>query len=154
MKIQCARENEVLEIVSCGRWPEHCPVELQTHIGECSMCRDVLDVALALHEDRNAVHSNANIPSADLVWWRAELRARQEALRTVSRPITLAETFGAAAGIGVALALAKSAWPWLKTSFALPDLSVFSFSQAGLVIVFAVAVLVIAPLAYLALSDE
>ena len=154
MKNQCSREHEVMETVSCGRWPEHCPVELRAHISDCSICRDVLDVALALHQDRDSAYPHAHVPSADLVWWRAELRARQEAMRTASRPITITETFGAAAGIGVAVALMKSAWPWLKTTFVLPDLPLFSFSQAGLVIVFALAVLVIAPLAYLALSDE
>jgi hypothetical protein len=96
----------------------------------------------------------AQIPSADLVWWRSELRARQEAIRTVSRPITIVESLGAAAAIGAALAVLKITWPWLKTSFALPDLSVFSLSPAGLVVAMALAILVIAPLAYLALSDE
>ena len=84
MKTSCQREQEVLEAVSCGRWPEQCSEELRTHISDCSICKDVLEVAIALHADRNAVHPMAQIPSADLVWWRSELRARQEAIRTVS----------------------------------------------------------------------
>jgi hypothetical protein len=69
--------------------------------------------------------------------------------------LTLVETFGAAAGVGVSVALVKIAWPWLKTLLVLPDFSVLSFSQWSVVIAFAVAVLVIAPLAmYVVLSDE
>ncbi len=151
----CPREQELMEIVSCERWPDRCPDELHTHITGCAICTDVLEVALALHEDREIAHVNAQIPSAGLVWWRAELRARQEAIRTVSRPMTLVEAFSAAAGIGVAAALLVPAWSWLKTFFVLPDFSALSASHLGLVIGFALAVLVIAPLAmYLVLSDE
>ena len=69
--------------------------------------------------------------------------------------MTLVEAFGAAAGVGVSVALVKIAWPWLKPLLVLPDFSLLSFSQWGVVIPFALAILVIAPLAmYLVLSDE
>jgi hypothetical protein len=89
------------------------------------------------------------------MWWRAELRARQEAVRKASRPMTLVEAFGAAAAIGVGVALLRRAWPWLQRFLAIPDLSALSFTQLAIVIAFAVGILVIAPLAmYLVLSDE
>ena len=153
--IECLREHEVMETVSCGRWPDHCPAALRAHVASCLICADVLEVALALHGDRAAQLRDAQIPSADLVWWRSELRARQEAMRTASRPMTLVEAFGAAAGVGVSVALVKIAWPWLKPLLVLPDFSLLSFSQWSVVIAFALAILVIAPLAmYLVLSDE
>jgi hypothetical protein len=152
---ECRRECEVVEAVGCGRWPERCPVELRDHVGSCAVCSQVLEVALALHDDREAACSQAEIPSAGLVWWRAELRARQEAMRAASRPITFAQAFGGAAAIGVALALLNRVWPWLKQLFALTDFSTFSVVQWGVVIGFALAVLVIGPLAmYLVLSDD
>jgi hypothetical protein len=144
-----------MEIVSCGRWPEQCPEELRVHIAACAICGDVLEVALALHEDRGSVHAHAQIPSADLMWWRAELRARQEAVRKASRPISFVAAFGAASAVGVVVALLSSAWPWLERFLVVPDLSALSFTQLAIVIAFAVAILVIAPLAmYLVLSDE
>jgi hypothetical protein len=69
--------------------------------------------------------------------------------------MTLIQAFGAAAGVGAAVAILSQAWPWLKRLLALPDLATLSLSQWGLVIAIAFAVIVVAPLAmYLALSDE
>jgi hypothetical protein len=151
---ECLREHEVMEIVGCGRWPNRCAEELRAHVASCEICSDVLEIAIAFHEDRET-QAAVQVPSPGLVWWRAELRARQEAMRVVSRPMTLVQALGAAAGIGAAVALLSQAWPLLKTLFAFPDVSALSFSQWGIVIVIAVAVIVIAPVAmYLALSDE
>src|SRR2546425_10437039 len=151
---ECLREQEVMDSVACGRWPDRAPADLREHLTQCALCASVLEVALALHEDHEILYLNARVPPPGLVWWRAELRARQEAMRTVSRPMTLVQAFGAASGVGVAIALFSQAWPWLKAFFSLPDFSAFSFSQLGLGIAFALAVLVVAPLAYLVLSDE
>jgi hypothetical protein len=151
---ECQREQEIMELVACGRWPERCPDELRSHLAACEFCTDVLEVALAFHADRET-HASIQVPSAGLVWWRAELRARQEVMRKVSRPMTLIQAFGAAAGVGAAVAILSQAWPWLKRLLALPDLATLSLSQWGLVIAIAFAVIVVAPLAmYLALSDE
>lgn len=150
---ECMRELEVMEMVACGRWADRCPEELRAHVSMCEICSDVLDVALAFHEDREA-HGNVQIPAAGLVWWRAELRARQEAMRKVSRPMTVVQAFGAAAGVGAAAALLSLAWPWLR-ALVMPDLSTLSFAQWGIVIVIAFAVIVIAPVAmYFVLSDD
>jgi hypothetical protein len=150
----CPREQEVFEIVSCERWPDRCPDDLRTHIASCPVCADVLEVASALHQEHQ-MPIDAQIPSAGLVWWRAELRVRQEALRSASRPITIVEGFGAAAAIGVAAAFLSRAWPWLKTVLTLPDFTALSATQLALVIAVTLAVLIIAPLAmYFVLSDE
>jgi hypothetical protein len=155
MKIaECVREYEVVESVGCGRWPDGC-AELRAHVETCAVCTDVLKVALALHEDREIAFADAKIPSAGLVWWRAELRARQEAMRTAARPITVAQIFGAASAIAVASALLAGAWPWLKTMLVLPSVPTLSVFQWGIVIALGLAVFVVAPLAmYLALSDD
>ena len=150
---ECMRELEVMEMVACGRWADRCPEELRAHVAACEICSDVLEVALAFHEDREA-RSEVQVPSAGLVWWRAELRARQEAMRKVSRPMTVVQAFGAAAGVGAAAALLSLAWPWLR-ALVMVDLSTLSFAQWGIVIVIAFAVIVIAPVAmYFVLSDD
>src|SRR4030095_2380981 len=117
------------------------------HIAQCTICADVLEVALALHEDRASAHVQAQIPSADLMWWRAEIRARQEAVRKASRPISFVAAFGAASAIGVVVALLSRAWPWLQRFLVFPDLSVLSFTQLAIVLAFTVGILVTAPVA-------
>ena len=102
---ECRRECEVVEAVGCGRWPERCPEDLRDHVSSCAVCSQVLEVALVLRDDRESAYQQAVIPSAGLVWWRAELRARQEAMRAASRAITFVQAFGAAAVIGMSLAL-------------------------------------------------
>lgn len=153
--VECLREQELIETVTHGRWPEGCDSELRAHIATCSICGDALQLCLSFNEDRETAKAGAQIPSAGLVWWRAELRARQEAMRTAARPITFIEAFGAAAGTGLAVAILSRAWPWLKTFLGISDLSGLSPYQWGVFIGVALAVLVVAPLTmYLVLSDE
>src|SRR5262249_59301727 len=82
-----AGETDVFEAIAFGRWPEHTSVELQTHVADCPVCRDVADVAAALHADRQALLRTAQPPTAGVVWWRATIRARAEATRTAMQPI-------------------------------------------------------------------
>ena len=156
--MDCPREQEVMQTVAPEQWPNGCTDELHAHIAACAICTDVLEVARAIHEDCEAAENNAQVPQippAGLVWWRAEIRARQEAMQAASRPMTLVQAFGAASGIGVALALLSPIWSWLRTFLAFPDLSTLSLLPWGLVIAFALAIVIIAPLAmYLVLSDE
>ena len=156
--IECNREQELIDVVQSGRWPARCPEELRAHIAQCSICADTTEVALALHEDREDAWPEARVPSAGLVWWRAELRARQEAMRTVSRPMNFIQAVSGVCAAGAGIALLIRAWPWMKGAFALPDLSslsAFSLDPWALPLAFAVALLIVAPLAtYLALSDK
>ena len=109
--IDCPREQDVMKTVAPEQWPDGYTDELHAHIAACAICTDVLEVARAIHEDCEAAENNAQVPQippAGLVWWRAEIRARQEAMRAASRPMTLVQAFGAASGIGVALNFARS----------------------------------------------
>ena len=153
--MDCLREQEVVQMVACGRWPDRCPEDLRAHVSTCAVCSDAVEVALAFREDLEDASLGAHVPPPGLVWWRAELRARQEAMRTVSRPMTLVQAFGGACTVGVAVALLTRAWPWLKNTLTFIDLSAFSFSQWTVLLTAALALLIIAPLAmYLVLSDE
>ena len=150
-RMECLREQEILAAVNCGRYSE----ELKTHTSECAICSDIVEIATLLREDLEGGLADARVPSAGLVWWRAEIRSRQEAMRTAARPITWVQAFGGACTAGVALALLDRAWPWLKHSIAQIDISALSFAQWSLLLAAALALLVIGPLAmYLVLSDE
>ena len=156
--IECTREQELIEAVQAGRWPDRCSDELRTHAKQCAICADAIEVAVALREDHDAAWVDARVPPPGLVWWRAELRARQEAVRSVSRPLTFMQSLGGACVAGVGLALLSRTLPWLKDTFVvtnLPDLAAFSLGPLALPLVFALALLIVAPLAmYLALSDK
>jgi hypothetical protein len=82
--VECGREADVLEAVAFGRWPDHAP-ELVTHVATCAVCADLADVARALHDDRETACREAPVAAAGIVWWRATIRARADAARTVSR---------------------------------------------------------------------
>jgi len=102
-------------------------------------------VAEALRADCEALTSRIELPAAGLVWWRATIRARAEAARTVERPIAAAQAVAAACLI--ALAVGALAFTW----HTIPDLVV----QHAMLAVVAVAIcLLVAPVAILVALAE
>ena len=89
--MECDREVEIVEAVTCGRWPAGTHEELQSHAASCPVCMDVVRVALALTQDRSDGLQSARVPSAGLVWWRAEMRARRDAVNRATRPMRIVE---------------------------------------------------------------
>jgi hypothetical protein len=161
---ECARESEVLEAVGLDRL--HL---VREHLDACASCAEVATVASALRRDLEAGCREAHVPSAGTVWWRATIRARAEAARTVSQPITLAQGIAGACAVGLAVGFGGAGWRWLQTFTSAADLLVRLdarrddiASASALVLQHALpltlglaACLVIAPLAlYFALSDE
>lgn len=118
--IECSWEQDVIDAVASGRWPERCPDPrndaLRAHVAACAICADVAAVARALQDDHEAAWRDARVPPSGRVWWRAEMQARQEAARKAARPITLVQGAAAACAGGVVLALAVLLWPTLWTS--------------------------------------
>jgi hypothetical protein len=96
------------------------------------------------------------------MWWRAEMRARQDAIREASRPVTVAQ----AVAVGLALSCAGVAgwlaWPTVQGFFASLFPSAASQQTSLLasplflpVAVAMLAMIVVAPVAlYFVLSDE
>ncbi|HLH31342.1 MAG TPA: hypothetical protein VKY31_09075 [Terriglobia bacterium] len=148
---ECPREFEVAEAVTSGRWPDASGLELRNHVSTCTVCKDIVLVATALYNERESAVQHASIPSAGLVWWRAELQARREAVRRAERPMTLAHSLAAASAAGVALALLGGLLP-----FAQELLTAFrNLPQLGLLIGGLAMLLIVAPLAvYFVLSDK
>lgn len=109
---ECVREDEVLMMVSTGRWPESAPAELRQHADHCQVCRELGLAAAAIGEEAEV--SMPTLPSSGTVWWRAQLRARQEAARQVVRPITAAQMLAFAAMVGVAGAVFGATTQWFQ----------------------------------------
>src|SRR5262245_52513735 len=85
---ECPREADVVEAIAAGTWPMLGSTELAQHAESCPVCREVAAVGVELHRDYQATLAAAHVPSAGLVWWRAQLRARQQVVETAGRPIT------------------------------------------------------------------
>lgn len=107
-RAECSREQEVLDALASNRWPDRLGEDLSKHVEGCAFCKDLGLVVEALSADFSNAIQQANqerLPSAGLVWWRAEIRARQESIRTASRPIALAHYVGIACTALVAFVL-------------------------------------------------
>ena len=106
--------------------------------------RDELAVAEALRADCDVLCAAAYVPPATLVWWRASVRARSDAVRSVERPLVTAHLIAAVCLIALAVGAVASTWQ------ALPDLLI----QHAITVLIAVAIgLLVAPVAVLALSE-
>ena len=137
---ECSRERQILESLRFDGQIESLTDDLRAHLEACEMCRHAVEISQFLHEHYETV-ANVPLPSASLVWWRAELRSRREAMRAVERPLNIAHAFAAAATIGVAAALLVREFGWFAEHLALA-VSLF-------------ALIAIAPLAlYFALSSK
>ena len=130
MRVECAREQDVLDAIAARRWPDRCDAELRDHVAACSICADVIDVVGPLTDSHDEIWQGIQVPSSGTVWWRAQLRAQQEAARKASRPITVVQGVAAVAALVVIVVAAYTIAPWLPAfTFALPEipsLNVFS----------------------------
>ena len=111
-KKSCLREPEVVAAVLA----ECLTDELRTHVANCSLCGDVARVVSLVHDDYVHVRHQASLPTADVVWLRAQIRAREESARIAARPIMLTQALAIAALIGllvsVAGRLSLGVWTW------------------------------------------
>lgn len=73
-------------------------------------------VAEAIAAEASLARSEATPPSSAIVWWRAQMRARQEAAQAVERPITIVHALAIAAGAGLMLSVAGYAVASVKGS--------------------------------------
>ena len=91
-KIECEHEADVLSAVMQSRWPERADADLRAHVKTCEICSDVAAVSGAIEcaREESAAHAAVpdTLPDSGRVWWKAQMRARREAIETASRPIT------------------------------------------------------------------
>lgn len=108
MNVSCVREQDVLDVLATGRLPRACDLELDRHIASCTLCTDLVVTAAALLQDRECAWSEARVPPSAVVWWRAQLRARDEAARSAARPIAFAQGVAASCGLWGAISLMRA----------------------------------------------
>ncbi len=148
----CPREQEIVDLVRAGRWPDSCDDETRAHVAACAPCGESVHVASLLTNDYRAAVRTARVPTSGLVWWRVQRRAREEAARNAARVVTLVQGICVVIGVAVALGIASRAF-----SFAPKELlSVTTLSQWSLPLLLALMIwLTLAPVAvYFAVSRD
>lgn len=93
-RIQCEREDAVREACRSNLWTP----ALREHASYCPACTEVVIVAEFLLHDAEIAGSDAHLPSSSLIWWRAQLAAKNAALTRATRPITLVTALSFLAG--------------------------------------------------------
>jgi hypothetical protein len=119
----CAREEDVLDALASNRWPSRSDEELRRHVERCASCSDLLLVARALLDAADDEADASPNRAASLVWWRSQLRAREEGARAAVRPLRVVELTALAAAailVVVVLAATRSA---LADDIGLPGIS-------------------------------
>ena len=168
MMLECDREQDVLDALSAGRWPDRCDAELHAHVTSCPLCTDLADVATALLDDRDSAGGEARVPPAGVVWWRAQLRARDAAARAAGRPLAFIQGVAASLAVWLVVALLRavppeylSAWrSWSaaaipQVTFTMPDVARLTAAVPLSVLLILGAWLLLAPIAiYFAVADE
>ena len=116
MKLQCAFEQDVLDAIAARRWPERAEAGLREHVAACAVCSDVVEIAAAFFEDRDCAAAETIIPPSSIVWWKSQVRAREEAARLATRPIVLIQIVATLCAAGVSIAVAPAASAWVRES--------------------------------------
>ena len=114
--LSCAHERDVLDLVAIGQWPARADEALRAHVAACGTCAEVAAVAAAVRDWADGADAvvPAIVPDASVVWYRAQVRAREEATRRASRPVLVAQLVAlvavvmAAVWIGPELSLSLS----------------------------------------------
>jgi hypothetical protein len=117
----CTREKEIIELLQSGHWPLACSPELHAHVSVCRRCSDRVLVTKSFQQGRIESEKVARLNSPGLVWWRAQLRGRSEALESIAKPIRGAQLFAllvnvvVMAGFVISQVRHGARWPsWLS----------------------------------------
>jgi hypothetical protein len=113
--VDCCREDDLLDALTSGRWPDRVDAGLRGHVASCAICADVIEVASAVLEVRHDEPGEMRIPSSAVMWWRAQMRARQEAAREAARPITVAQVVALVTLVAVSVSAFIALSPWFAS---------------------------------------
>jgi hypothetical protein len=120
---------------------------------ECPECGPLVLLAQQIRQEFEHTTRSARVPTPEIIWWRSQMRARQEAARKAARPILFTQALAIAALIGLLVSVAGR--------LTLPALSFVELSplSVGMPVVYIVIAttfcLLIAPLAvYVALARD
>ena len=90
MRRECPRSEAVAAAVAGGGRFDDGSGDLHVHVAGCQSCSDLVLVMSSLRSEWDMSRRAATVPSAGLVWWRAQLRQRQAAQRKATAPVAVA----------------------------------------------------------------
>lgn len=114
----CARQQEVTQAVQAGQWPLGVAEEVREHVAACAACADEVRLAVAFQSARAAAMRVATPQSAGLLWWKAQIRRRQEAMEKLERPGFAISTAAMAVSLVLLGAVLLTVWKqvhWSRT---------------------------------------
>lgn len=111
----CTRERDVL-LAAVRGWASAADADLAFHVAGCARCLELTAAAEAMRVRCARDIGAASPPSAAIVWWRLDRRIRVDRARAARRPLTLVHAIAGAVAIGLVLALAQVARPYLGSS--------------------------------------
>ena len=109
MKRECARAADVLAAMTAGPEPVLSNEESRQHADVCESCREMVTMVAALRRERDRLRRGAAVPSAGLIWWRAQLRQRQQAALRATAPVTAVHAAALVAAVVLAIVLVSVA---------------------------------------------
>lgn len=120
MRIECEYEADVLSAVIQSRWPERVEPGLRDHVKSCAICTDVAAVADAIDCAREETAALSAVPDAlpdsGRVWWKAQMRARREAMDAAGRPITAVQVVAFASAMVLMGACIGATSNWFQSA--------------------------------------
>lgn len=105
----CAFEKDVMAAVQSGQWPNACDLALQAHLASCRHCAEMVALSSTLQTIRSETVGRAKLATPGLLFWKAQLRRRNEAMERITRPVLAAEIVGVGVAV-VALVLILMKW--------------------------------------------
>ncbi len=127
--------------------------DCQCDKAECPECGPLVLLAQQIRQEFEHTTRTARVPTPEIIWWRAQMRARQEAARKAARPIVFTQALAIAALIGLLVSVAgRLTLPALSLGV-LPALSV-GMPFVYLVLATASCLLLAPLLVYLALARD
>jgi hypothetical protein len=116
MRLQCPFEPELLDAVTARRWPDRAEPSLREHVSTCELCADVAEIAGAFLDDRDCARAEGTLPSSSAIWWRSQVKAREEAARIALRPLVIFQVAATVAAAVLAIWIAPAASAWVRQS--------------------------------------
>ena len=87
---RCSKEPELMTVLREQRWPEACEPSLREHVENCSHCGDLVVVTQRLQQARMESTRGVSLPPPGILWWRAQLQRRNEAIARINQPVVMA----------------------------------------------------------------
>jgi len=101
----CFQQSLVEAALQSGHWPEACDPALRAHVQSCTTCSDLVLVTQSLKQARVESIQAVRLSAPGTLWWRAQLRRRNAAIQSVTRPVVVAEKIALVIAIVAAVVL-------------------------------------------------